>query len=89
MKELSSNADLHRFLLELEQALRQQGSDDLADLVKTASRHAAGMSTEFLGESRIALKEVLRRGVGVLSQQDQINVADVLKQLDDALDRRR
>ena len=89
MKNLSDNADLYRFLLEIEHTLRRGGSDKLAEAVKTASRHAAGMSTEFLGESRIALREVFKAGVNALGEKDLSNVADVLRQLDEALERRR
>jgi mannose/cellobiose epimerase-like protein (N-acyl-D-glucosamine 2-epimerase family) len=88
MKQLSSNAEMHRFLLGIEAALKRQGWLDLAEVVSFASRHAAGMSTEFLGEARIALREVFSRGANFLDEEDRRNVAVVLKQLDEALDRR-
>lgn len=88
-RRLSSSAELYRFLLELEETLKRQGDRDLAEEVKSASRHAAGMSTEFLGESRNALRDVLDRGANLLNEEERRKVADVLKQLDEAFDRRR
>ena len=46
------------------------------------------MSTEFLGESRIALRRVLKEEDGVLTLQEREDLLDVLRQLDSALDNR-
>jgi hypothetical protein len=59
MKRLENNAELHRYLLLLVSQLRDRGEADLAALRESANRQASGMSTEFLGESRIALRHLL------------------------------
>jgi hypothetical protein len=89
MKRLESNAELYRYLLVLASQLRSQGATDLATLVESASRQASGMSTEFLGESRIALRRVLETKQGILTEAERKDLSDVLRQLDDALDHRR
>jgi hypothetical protein len=88
MKPLSNNSELYEYLLALEAKLRRHGSVDLADAVSSASRQASGLSTEFLGESRIALRRVAAQGQGALSELERRKLLDVLKQLDAALDRR-
>jgi hypothetical protein len=87
MKELSSNSELYSYLLSLETRLREAGSAELADAVAEASQHAAGMSTEFLGESRIALRRVAGAMKDLLSGTEISDLRDVLDQLDAALDR--
>jgi hypothetical protein len=46
-------------------------------------------ATEFLGESRIALRRVLAEENGILSPIERADRQDVLRQLDAALDGRR
>jgi hypothetical protein len=46
------------------------------------------MSTEFLGQSRIALRRVLEQGKDVLTEQERNDLMDVLKQLNAAFDKR-
>jgi hypothetical protein len=87
VKTLSSNSDLYQYLLELSALLRSSGLVDLADIVRSASRQSAAMSTEFLGESRIALRQVWSHGQTALSEQGRIDLMDVLKQLNKALHR--
>ena len=88
MKILSSNSELYDYLCALKTSLRARGSTELADAVAFASRRASGMSTEFLGESRIALRRVSSVGRITLTGQERADLDDVLKQLDAALDRR-
>jgi hypothetical protein len=88
MKTLSSNSELYKYLLELEGTLRRHEATDLADAVGAASHQAASSSTEFLGESRIALRRVSNLSPAFLKGQELTDLADVLKQLDVALDRR-
>ena len=54
----------------------------------SASRQAVGISTEFLGEARIALRKVVTEHEGVLDEKEVRELIDVLQQLDRALDRR-
>jgi hypothetical protein len=89
MKALSSNRELYEYLLSLAAELKKRRADELSEAVAFASRHAAGnMSTEFLGEARIALRRVLKEEDGALTAQERADLADVLKQLDEAFDRR-
>jgi hypothetical protein len=88
MKPLSSNRELYEYLLCLAAELKKRRLEELSEAVVFASRQAAGnMSTEFLGESRIALRRVSKEEGGVLTVQERAALSDVLKQLDEALDR--
>ena len=88
MKTFSSNRELYEYLLFLRSELKQRGSEELSETVAAASRHASSMSTEFLGESRTALEQVLKYENGLLTEQDRADLSDVLKQLGEALDKR-
>jgi len=85
--KLANNRELYEYLLSLSTTLQSRGGDALSQIVSAASRHAAGMSTEFLGESRIALRQVAQDTGGILSPAEQGDLCDVLEQLDQALDR--
>jgi hypothetical protein len=86
---LASNQALHDYLVRLAASLQERGAAPMAEIIAAAARQGAGLSTEFLGESRIALEEVLNSNQAVLSDAIRIEMADVLKQLDMALNRRR
>jgi hypothetical protein len=86
--KLSNNRELYEYLLSLSSMLKVRGSEELSQLMTTASRHVAGMSTEFLGESRIALRKLAQDVTGILRQEEKADLLDVLDQLDTALDRR-
>ena len=89
MKSLSSNRELYEYLLFLAAELKKRKFDELSEAVAFASRQAAGnMSAEFLGESRIALRRVLKEEDGVLTVQERADLSDVLRQLDEAFDKR-
>ena len=88
MKILFNNQQLYDYLMSLNSGLGKRGLQELSDSVLFASRHASGMGTEFLGESRIALRRVLREGRAALTSQEQDDIRNVLEQLDAALDRR-
>ena len=86
MKTLSSNKDLYDYLLSLALILKQRGLIELSDAVEFASHLVSTIpSTEFLGESRIALKKVWSQRKGVLTRKERSDLRDVLKQLDKAL----
>jgi hypothetical protein len=89
MKTLSNNRELYDYLLFLSSAFKERGAVALSKAVTFAIGQAAAMSTEFLGESRIALRQVLKDENGVLTQQERDDLLQVVKQLDDALDGRR
>jgi hypothetical protein len=88
MKPLANNRELYEYLLRLASVLATRGRGDLSELATLASRHGAGMPTEFLGESRVALRSVLKNENGVLNDIERAEALNVLKQLDDALERR-
>jgi hypothetical protein len=87
MKVLSSNKDLYDYLFFLTSELKQRELIVLAKAVEFAMGNAASSSTEFLGESKIALKQVLSQEKGVLTKQERADLLDVLKQLDAALNK--
>jgi hypothetical protein len=89
MKPFSNNRELYEYLLFLAAELQKRKFKELGEAVAFASRQAASnISTEFLGESRIALRRVLKEEDGILTVQERADLSDVLKQLDEALDRR-
>lgn len=89
MKPFSNNRELYEYLLFLSTELQKRKFEELSEAVAFASRQAASnISTEFLGESRIALRRVLKEEDGILTVQERADLSDVLKQLDEALDRR-
>ncbi len=89
MKVLSSNQDLYDYMLFLESELQRRGLASLSKAVAFAIGAASSLSTEFLGESRIALRHVLKGEKGALNKQERSDLIDVLKQLDQALDAQR
>jgi hypothetical protein len=88
MKPFSSNRELYEYLVFLADELKKKKLDELSEAVTHASRQASGLSTEFLGESRVVLRRVLKEEGGLLTVQDRANVSDVIAQLDDAFGKR-
>lgn len=88
MKALSNNRELYGYLVLLVDKLKDRGFLELSETVRLASRHAASnMSTEFLGESRIALRQLSQHEGNALTEQEHSDLLDVLKQLDEAFAR--
>jgi len=83
----SSNEDLYQYLLYLISILNERDRRDLSEKIKFASAQAASSATEFLGESRIALKEVLLNASSVLNEKEKIDLASALAQIGNALER--
>jgi hypothetical protein len=88
MKILASNRDLYDYLVLLASKLGERGFVELSRHVRSASRQAAATSTEFLGESRIALRKVLEDERVTVTEDERDRLRSVLAQLDEALDRR-
>jgi hypothetical protein len=89
MKPLSNNRDLYEYLVFLAAELKKRKLEELSEAVSFASRHAASnISTEFLGEARIALDRVMNEEDGMLTAQERADLSFVVKQLDDAFNRR-
>jgi len=90
MKQLSSNSELYEYLQSLSKLLRERQAKELSEAVAHASETSAGnLSTEFLGESRMALKRLLKKEHGVLNSEERAEVKDVLNQIDAAFDRKQ
>jgi hypothetical protein len=85
MKILASNRDLYDYLRDLSKALKARQREELSNALVNASLQSS-MSTEFIGESQIALRQVLKDDHGVLSAQERSEVIDVLRQLKDAFE---
>jgi hypothetical protein len=89
MKALSNNRELYEYLLFLDSVLKQRGATALSEIVQFAIGQASTFpATEFLGESRIALRRVLDEENGILNDQERTDLRDVLKQLDSAFKKR-
>lgn len=86
--QLTDNQALHDYLTSLAALLRERGANVMADAVAAASRQASGLSTEFLGESRLALRKLVHSNLVALSDEDRVELGDVLEQLDVVLDGR-
>jgi|HubBroStandDraft_3_1064219.scaffolds.fasta_scaffold710867_1 hypothetical protein len=81
---LSSNRALYEYLVSLESVLSTRGRPDLSRVAAAAARAANTIpATDFLGESRIALKRVLAEEGGIFSQVESADLQDVLRQLDE------
>jgi hypothetical protein len=88
MKQLANNKELYDYLVDLSAKLRVRGAESFAEAALAASRQAAGLSTEFLGEARIALRKLSDSDEAVLTSAERADMADVLSQLSAALDGR-
>jgi hypothetical protein len=84
---LSSNAELHGYLLQTAEHLTKLGLNGAADKVRRAAAQGAGLSTEFLGESRLALADALRAADANLQASERSQLVAVIAQLDKALQR--
>jgi hypothetical protein len=88
IKCLSSNRNLYDYLQFLSLKLEQRGATSLYEAITFACAQASSSSTEFIGESRIALRRVLNEEKGVLTDQERTDLLGILKQIDKALDER-
>lgn len=88
MKTLANNRELYEYLVFLASELKRRGADSLSRDVIFAIGQASGLSTEFLGEPRLALRRVSNQENGVLTDEQSSDLLDVLRQLDEAFDKR-
>jgi hypothetical protein len=86
---LASNADLHQYLLQTAESLARTGLTAQADQLRRAAAQGAGLSTEFLGESKIALDEVLRTAGSAMTPPDRNRLLAVIAQIKDSVGRKR
>jgi hypothetical protein len=85
---LENNRELYDYLAAIGAPLDTRGAVELSRIVLAASRTAWGIPvTEFLGESRIALRRV-ENEQNVLTESERLELLDVLRQLDEAFGRR-
>jgi hypothetical protein len=84
---LDNNRQLYDYLAAIGAKLNARGSVDLSRVVLTASRMVATIpDTEFLGESRIALRRVENEQT-VLTEDERLELLDIVRQLDEAFSR--
>ena len=88
IKPFASNKEFYNYLLSLASKFRERGAEHFALAIESASRQASGMSTEFLGESRLVLRDLMAEENGTLTCDERNDLTDALSQLNDALDKR-
>jgi hypothetical protein len=85
---LDNNRQLYDYLAAIGAKLNARGAVDLSRVVLTASRTVATIpDTEFLGESRTALRRVENEQT-VLTEDECLELLDIVRQLDEAFSRR-
>jgi hypothetical protein len=81
---LRNNQHLYDYLVSISTILNSRGAVELSQEVLAASRVVATIPvTEFLGESRIALRRV-QNVQTVLTDEECSDLRDVIRQLDEA-----
>ena len=70
MMVLNNNSDLYSYLLALAKILERRLAHELSAEVRRAAQQATGLSTEFLGESLIALTHLSERENGILTSDE-------------------
>ena len=80
--KLTSNSELKDYLDSLAVRLTDKGLSELAGKVGSASKQSAGLSTEFLGESMLALREVARATSTIFSEPERKQLTIVLRQVE-------
>ncbi|HEX2836906.1 MAG TPA: hypothetical protein VHN77_02135 [Phycisphaerales bacterium] len=88
MKNMSSNRDLYEYISSFSSVLKLRGLKEMSDILDVAIGHASSSSTEFLGESRIALRRILNEENGALTGEERAAMVTVLEQIDKAFNRR-
>jgi hypothetical protein len=88
VKRISSHHDLHEYMTSLSAALKERGLRDMSDTIDFAVAQASMVTTEFPGESRIALRHILKVENGTLTGEERVTMADVLRQIDEWFDSR-
>ena len=81
MIKLENNEALQEYLVSLAKRLEATSAAPLASYLHFAARQAPGLSTEFLGESLIALKKVLDGEAGVLASSEREDLLNVISQV--------
>lgn len=84
VKPLSSSQELGDYLCDLRYRLSTRGLHRLVDIL--AVPLAQGMPTEFLGESRSALRRLLKEAPDQLTPEERADMEAVLRGIDDAFD---
>lgn len=79
---LSSSQELYDLLIGLALELRARGATGLAEAIDFATGQAGTSITEFVGESRIALRRVAAESEDVLSASESEHIREVIQQID-------
>jgi len=85
---LENHGQLYAYLRSLSEILTKHGCSELGYAVAAASDTAWGIPvTEFLGESRIALRRVQSEASHILGREQLKELIDILRQLDEAMNK--
>ena len=87
MTKLESNADLLSYLVSLADRLENAACLSLAADLRFAADQAAGLSTEFLGESLIALRKVSDVKKNTLDTDEREDLVRIIRQIEFAINR--
>jgi hypothetical protein len=75
-------SDLYDYLLSLADQLRSGGAPRMAEQVLQVSKYASGSSSEFYGESRLLLPQVLREESERLSEQHRLELREIIRAIE-------
>jgi len=81
MIKLSNNTQLYHYLLSLAKRLEGTAAAPLEPQLRFAASQGTSLSTEFLGESLIALRMVLKEEGGVLESNERDDLLSVIRQV--------
>jgi hypothetical protein len=87
MMKLKNNSALYAYLISLSDRLSGTEYSDLVKDLRSAASQSAGLSTEFLGESLIALQRVLESEERVLNAAERDDLKSVIQQVSFVLKR--
>jgi hypothetical protein len=89
VRVLKTDVELYTYLVRLATSLRSRGAPRPALMLDDARAYAAASSLEFLGESRIALRQLLTQHRELLVDLEQREVEEVVAQIERAVVLRR
>jgi hypothetical protein len=82
LRVLKTDVELYTYLVQLATNLRGRGAARPARLLEEARAYAAASSIEFLGESRIALQQLLTQHRELLVDAERREIEEVVAQIE-------
>lgn len=79
MRERLLAPELFGYLVELASRLQDAGEGFASKQVLHVSKFASGSTSEFYGEARLLLPEVLRKNGASLSEADRVRLREVIE----------